>query len=258
MTRLVALLVALVVPCVAHGQWEKAKAATTGPIAGIEAGMRARVHAPAIIDAAIEGFVVGWKADTLLMGTARNAAEWLIPAATVREIAVQRVTRSGTARWDRVAVAYRPESAAPSAEERMAAAPAVQQPVPPTQSATFVGMKDGGTAAVLSFLWPGAGQLYTGEVNRGLAFMGGSLLGATVMYVGFAQCLSTADGCSLAWAGLVGMLAVDVAGIVDAPASARRMNEKRRAGLASASPFVAPTHSAAEGGGARIGLALRF
>jgi TM2 domain-containing membrane protein YozV len=134
----------------------------------------------------------------------------------------------------------------------------VQQAAATTQPTTFVGMKDGGTAAVLSFLWPGAGQLYTGEINRGLAFMGGSLLGATVMYVGFAQCLSVADGCSLAWAGLIGMLAVDVAGIVDAPASARRMNEKRRAGLASAAPFVAPGHFSTRGTGARVGLALRF
>ena len=258
MSKCVAILLALTIPCVTHAQWEKTKAATSGPIAGIEAGMRARVHAPAILDAAIEGYVVGWKADTLLIGTARNAAEWLIPAASVREIAVQRVVRSGVARWDPVAVAYRPVPGKSGDVASAASPPAVQQAAATTQPATFVGMKDGGTAAVLSFLWPGAGQLYTGEINRGLAFMGGSLLGATVMYVGFAQCLTTADGCSIAWAGLVGMLAVDVAGIVDAPASARRMNEKRRAGLASARPFVAPTQSGGEGRGTRMGLALRF
>jgi hypothetical protein len=171
----------------------------------------------------------------------------------------QRVLRSGVARWDPVAVAYRPVPGKSSDIASTASPPAVQQASATTQPTTFVGMKDGGTAAVLlSFLWPGAGQLYTGEINRGLAFMGGSLLGATVMYVGFAQCVTTANGCSLAWAGLVGMLAVDVAGIVDAPPSARRMNEKRRAGLASTAPFVAPGHSSTRGTGARVGLALRF
>jgi hypothetical protein len=79
-------LLALALPFAGTPRVREDRSIDVWPDHGHRAGNARDVHASAILDAAIEGYVVGWKADTPRTGTARSAAEWL---AIVRDIAVQ-------------------------------------------------------------------------------------------------------------------------------------------------------------------------
>ncbi len=61
-----------------------------------------------------------------------------------------------------------------------------QQQYPPPQN-TYVKKKDEGIAAVLSFLFTGLGQIYNGEIGKGLAFIViGFILAVSVLFlIGF-------------------------------------------------------------------------
>src|SRR5579859_5896279 len=55
-------------------------------------------------------------------------------------------------------------------------APAVRQgvvmpPAPPPRAILMVSQKSSGLAAVMSFFWSGLGQIYTGQIGKGIVMM---------------------------------------------------------------------------------------
>jgi hypothetical protein len=89
--------------------------------------------------------------------------------------------------------------------------------------------KSASTAFVLSFLLAGGGQLYAGEMKKGVVLMATELVGAGMVIHELATCdeLLT-GGCADVKLGLGAVLAVGswVVAMVDAPGAARRYNEK--------------------------------
>jgi hypothetical protein len=135
-----------------------------------------------------------------------------------------------------------------------------QQAIPPA------GFKDPGTATLLSVVVPGGGQLYSGDMRKGLTLLGVGLGGVTI---GTAMTISSAGvscsdisceshGSALpAVLGTMAYLGSWVYGIMDASDSANRMNAKNRmAGVlqANVSPVIGPNG----GGGTQVGVAVRF
>jgi hypothetical protein len=113
------------------------------------------------------------------------------------------------------------------------------------------GYKDGGTAALFSFLITGGGQLYTGEVGAGMIYLLGSVA-AIGIGVG-----ATDWGCydcdyTPAYVGLGVASALWLASIFDAGPSARRQNRKLAAAQQAA---IAPLLDAGVDG-ARVGIRL--
>lgn len=95
-----------------------------------------------------------------------------------------------------------------------APAPATLAPVARTaERLPVVGEKNPGVAAVLSFLFSGLGQIYNGQIGKGLVFIGAQVVNAflTVILIGFVTGFAT-------W----------VWGMVDAYRSAERINEQHR------------------------------
>ena len=129
------------------------------------------------------------------------------------------------------------------------------------------GYKDPGTAMLVGFLAPGAGQIYTGETKRGLTILGagvGSLILGSMLATGQASdCYDydTLAGCDAGGVatslmlGSLGYLAAWGYGIYDAGDSAARMNARQ--GLTVAGMRVEPI-AAPSAEGTRVGLTLRF
>lgn len=130
------------------------------------------------------------------------------------------------------------------------AAPArAQQATPPA------GYKDPGTATLLSVVIPGGGQLYSGDMRKGLTLLAVGVGAPTVALV---VATSTPDHsvAPLALASLAS-LGAWVYGIADASSSAKRMNTKH--GLARVIPEnVAPIMVPNGTGGTQVGLTMRF
>lgn len=65
--------------------------------------------------------------------------------------------------------------------------PRPMQPMPPplspVQPARMVGMKNEGLAAILSFFWPGLGQIYDGQIGRGIGILVGGIVLIVVAWI---------------------------------------------------------------------------
>lgn len=116
--------------------------------------------------------------------------------------------------------------------------------------------KDGTTATVLSVLLTGGGQMYSGEVGRGVGML---LTGVGSIVVGYAASGCDAYGCNdtgpLA-AGYAGALAIWIYSMVDAHSAAARHNAlaPRTAIESRVSPIIV---SGADGT-TRVGFNLRY
>lgn len=128
------------------------------------------------------------------------------------------------------------------------------------------GYKDPGTATLVGVLVAGGGQLYTGEVKRGLTIFGaglGSLMLGSLLVTNEADnCIdSDFEDCSAtgfqaaALLGYVGYLGAWAYGIVDASDSAKRVNARNGVTVAGVQvePIAAPSRD-----GTRVGVTLRF
>jgi TM2 domain-containing membrane protein YozV len=83
-------------------------------------------------------------------------------------------------------------------------------PVAPYAMAPYVRRKDAGVATLLSFFLPGAGQLYNGQVGKGLAFLLVTLfVNLPLMFIGV---------------GFLTGLITWIWGMIDAHSSAERIN----------------------------------
>lgn len=79
-------------------------------------------------------------------------------------------------------------SLAPTAGTAVAPAQAMPHPMPvPQQIIVVRSQKSPGVAAVLSFFWAGLGQIYNGEIGKGILFMVLYLVSAFLMFavIGF-------------------------------------------------------------------------
>lgn len=75
-----------------------------------------------------------------------------------------------------------PTSLAPTAGTAVAPAQQVMpHPMPVQQQVIVVSPKSPGVAAVLSFFWAGLGQIYNGEIGKGIIFMVLYLVSAFLM-----------------------------------------------------------------------------
>jgi TM2 domain-containing membrane protein YozV len=92
-------------------------------------------------------------------------------------------------------------------------APPVMYPtpygVPAYPPVVYVKRKDPGVAVLCSFFLPGAGQLYNGQIGKGLAFIIATIVNVFLLFVGI---------------GFLTGLATWIWGMIDAHASAERIN----------------------------------
>lgn len=114
------------------------------------------------------------------------------------------------------------------------------------------GYKDPGIATIASVVVPGGGQMYSGEVKKGVMILG---IGMAGVIVGTAMTMESTSAAP-ALAGWLVYLGAWGYGIMDASDSAERMNAKR--GLAVGGVRVQPSVGVQPEGGARVGLELRF
>lgn len=124
------------------------------------------------------------------------------------------------------------------------------------------GAKDPGTATLISVLVVGGGQMYAGELGRGLLMLGGAygaVIAGAVLSSSASVDFNTGelDEGSLAplYIGVLAATGIWIYGIVDAAPSARRMNAKR--GLASGAR-VGPVLATSRGGQQLLGLKFAF
>lgn len=119
-------------------------------------------------------------------------------------------------------------------------------------------------AGVSSFLIPGLGQIISHEPGRGVAFMGGALVCASLFIGGaFSGGNDSADegseggGFNLAAAGAIGLLAVDIWSVVDAVHVAK-VNDLawRDKGKSGYYPQLSPCFGSFHTGGALVGLSF--
>lgn len=113
--------------------------------------------------------------------------------------------------------------------------------------------KEPGTATIISLLVVGGGQIYAGEINRGLLMLGsayGSLVaGAVLSSCDYSDCNYTP-----LTIGALAALGIYVYSIVDAAPSARRMNAKHGYTESSVSSLM----RAGPHGTAQMGLRIAF
>ena len=95
-------------------------------------------------------------------------------------------------------------------------------------------LKDPGLAGIYSFLWTGLGQIYNGQINKGLIQMTLSavgmilvILGAILIYFGFLEARVSILGIILLVVGILGITLLGIYSIRDARKSAQRINAKR-------------------------------
>ncbi len=84
-------------------------------------------------------------------------------------------------------------------------------------------------AFILSYIFPGVGQFYNGEIVKGLLFMGGITtgVGIAVLGVGDSEHESTVNK-PLVYTGFAIAAIVEIWQLIDAPVSASRINRERR------------------------------
>lgn len=139
-----------------------------------------------------------------------------------------------------------------------------QQPVQPQQSVQSF-PKDPGTATLISVLITGGGQMYSGEVGRGLAMLGigtGAIIvgavassGPSCNYDGFDASCTDGNSAPLVVGALVAV-GTWVYSIVDAGNSARRYNAAR--GIRTALQTMEPRVRVGSNGRTNLGLSLTF
>ncbi|MCK4648885.1 hypothetical protein KAT51_05115 [bacterium] len=95
-------------------------------------------------------------------------------------------------------------------------------------------LKDPGLAGICSFLWTGLGQIYNGQINKGLIQMTLSaagmilvILGVILLYFGCLETRVSISGIILLVVGLLGIALLGIHSIRDAKESAQRINAKR-------------------------------
>lgn len=114
--------------------------------------------------------------------------------------------------------------------------------------------KEPGTATIISILVVGGGQIYAGEINRGLLMLGGAY-GSLVAGAVLSSCDPYSD-CNYTplTIGALAALGIYVYSIVDAAPSARRMNAKNGYTESSVSSLM----RAGPNGTAQMGLRIAF
>ncbi len=95
-------------------------------------------------------------------------------------------------------------------------------------------LKDPGLAGVYSFLWTGLGQIYNGQINKGLIQMALSALGMILVIIGailiYFACLEVRVsilGIVLLAVGILGIGLLGIHSIRDAKENAQRISAKR-------------------------------
>ncbi|HEA47398.1 MAG TPA: hypothetical protein ENH97_03200 [bacterium] len=95
-------------------------------------------------------------------------------------------------------------------------------------------LKNPGLAGVYSFLWTGLGQIYNGEINKGLIQMTLSavgmilvILGAIFIYFGSLEARVSIPGIIILVVGILGIALLGIHSIRDAKESAQRINDRR-------------------------------
>lgn len=121
------------------------------------------------------------------------------------------------------------------------------------------GRKDPGTATIISIIVIGGGQIYAGDIKRGLMMLGGAY-GAIIVGV----VASTSAGCDFdschdgsyvpLYVGALAATAIWVYGIIDAAPTARRINAKN--GYKESD--VSPLFDAGPDGRSRVGVRVAF
>lgn len=122
--------------------------------------------------------------------------------------------------------------------------------------------KDPGTATLISVLVVGGGQLYSGEINRGLLMLGGAygaviagaILSSSPSFDYYTGEVNRGSNAPL-YIGALAATGIWIYSILDAAPSAMRMNTTR--GLASGRR-VGPVLARNENGGQLLGLKLAF
>lgn len=107
-----------------------------------------------------------------------------------------------------------PTSLAPTAGTAVAPVQqAMPHPMQPQQQVIVVAPKSPGVAAVLSFFWAGLGQIYNGEIGKGILFMVLYLVSAFLM---------------MAIIGFITTPILWIFGMVDAYKTAEKINAMQR------------------------------
>ncbi len=84
-------------------------------------------------------------------------------------------------------------------------------------------------AFALSYMLPGLGQFYNGEVLKGLLFMGGITTGVGIIILGAGDFEHESTGnIGLIYTGLAVVAITEIWQLIDAPVSASRINRERR------------------------------
>jgi hypothetical protein len=114
---------------------------------------------------------------------------------------------------------------------------------PPPRAVLMVSQKSSGLAAIMSFFWAGLGQIYTGQIAKGIVMM---ILYPTLIWMGFgtvvaggliaASSTNPSDTAAGGFAlfgvlSLIVALALWVYGIVNAYRRAERLNQQQLASL---------------------------
>ncbi|HRI27589.1 MAG TPA: hypothetical protein PK239_14095 [Chitinophagales bacterium] len=120
------------------------------------------------------------------------------------------------------------------AQEMQVQEPAQKTAFPSKPSYQFV-MKEKNPAAayILSLAVPAAGQMYNGEVRKGISILVVEAIGLTMASAGAGWIYESIDpefGDWLFWAGLSLTSATHIYSVFDAPISAQRINKKIRSG----------------------------
>lgn len=150
-------------------------------------------------------------------------------------------------------VALGPSKSPSGASASAPSIPSDRNDAPATAPPAYL-YKSPGTAAILSFLVPGVGQMYNGQVGKGVGLF---LLSAGAATVGLAAAASsTVDGRNdgPAAAGVGVFLLTWIYSIVDAHSTAKRLNAQRgfRVGAIPVSPYL----GVQRGGVTAVGLSL--
>ncbi len=122
--------------------------------------------------------------------------------------------------------------------------PQVLPPAPQARAVVMVRQKSSGVAALLSFLWAGLGQIYTGQIAKGIILIVvypllvwtaiGSLIFGGLVAAGSDNANGAAAGGGLALFGfiaLIGSGALWIYGMVNAYRTAERLNREQLQGL---------------------------
>jgi TM2 domain-containing membrane protein YozV len=117
-------------------------------------------------------------------------------------------------------------------------------PALPQRAILMVTQKSSGLAAVMSFFWSGLGQIYTGQIGKGILMMIlypiliwtglGTIIAGGLVAAGSANANDAAAGGGFALFGLLSLIAsfaVWVYGIVNAYRTAERLNRHQIANL---------------------------